>query len=119
MALYEYQCQQCGRRSEVLQKMADAPLTTCEVCGGALKRLVSSPAVQFQGSGWYVTDYARKGGGGAAKESGKEGGAKEGGDKPAADAAKSEGKSESPPAASSSGGSTSTSSSSSSSGGGE
>ena len=119
MALYEYQCQQCGRRSEVLQKMADAPLTTCEVCGGPLKRLVSSPAVQFKGSGWYVTDYARKGGGGgAAKESGKEGGAKDGGDKPAADAAKSEGTAagDAKPA---SGSTTSTPTSSSSSGGGD
>ncbi len=63
MALYEYQCQQCGTRSEVLQKMADPPLTVCELCGGPLKRLLSSPAVQFKGSGWYVTDYARKSGG--------------------------------------------------------
>ena len=62
MPLYEYQCQQCGTRSEVLQKLADAPLTVCEVCGGALKRLVSAPAVQFKGAGWYVTDYARKSG---------------------------------------------------------
>ena len=72
MPLYEYECQQCGRRNEVLQKMGDAPLTTCESCGGALRKLFSSPAVQFKGSGWYVTDYARKGGGG--KSSGKEGG---------------------------------------------
>ena len=94
MPLYEYQCQQCGNRSETLQNMGAAPLTTCEVCGGPLKRLVSSPAVQFKGSGWYVTDYARKGGGGASKEGGKEGGGpKEGGDKPSADAAKSDAKS--------------------------
>ena len=65
MPIYEYQCLQCGRRMETMQKMADPPLTTCEVCGGALKKLVSSPAVQFKGSGWYVTDYARKGGGGS------------------------------------------------------
>src|SRR6187401_632008 len=71
MALYEYQCQQCGVRSEVMQKMADPPLTTCEVCGGALKKLVSSPAVQFKGSGWYVTDYARKGGGSSSSGSSK------------------------------------------------
>jgi len=75
MALYEYQCLECGARSEVLQKMADAPLTTCTVCGGRLKKLASSPSVQFKGSGWYVTDYARKGGGG------KEAGGKEGGEK--------------------------------------
>ncbi len=128
MALYEYQCQQCGRRSEVLQKMADAPLTTCEVCGGPLKRLVSSPAVQFKGSGWYVTDYARKGGGSAGKEGkegkegGKEGGATEGGDKPAAAASESKAGGDSKPAASSAASSSSASSSSSSgssSGGGE
>jgi putative FmdB family regulatory protein len=69
MPLYEYQCQTCGRRSESLQKMSDPPLTTCEVCGGPLKRLISSPAVQFKGSGWYVTDYAKKSGGAAAGSS--------------------------------------------------
>ena len=63
MPIYEYQCLECGNRSEALQKMADPPLTTCEACGGQLKRLISSPAVQFKGSGWYVTDYARRGGG--------------------------------------------------------
>ena len=63
MPLYEYQCQQCGNRSEVLQNMGAAPLTTCELCGGALKKLASSPSVKFKGSGWYVTDYARKSGG--------------------------------------------------------
>lgn len=67
MPLYEYQCQQCGARSETLQKIADPPLTTCEACGGELKRLLSAPAVQFKGAGWYVTDYARKSGGGGAK----------------------------------------------------
>ena len=116
MPLYEYQCQQCGKRSETLQNMGAAPLTTCEVCGGPLKRLVSSPAVQFKGSGFYATDYARKGGG-AGKEGGKEGGGKEGGDKPAGDAAKSESKAgggDAKPAASSSGGSGSSGSSSSS-----
>jgi putative FmdB family regulatory protein len=71
MPIYEYQCQTCGRRSEELQKMADAPLTECKVCGGPLKRLVSSPAVQFKGSGWYVTDYARKSGGGSSPGKGE------------------------------------------------
>src|SRR5687768_11739919 len=85
MPLYEYQCRECGVRSEVLQKMADPPLTTCTACGGPLKKLASSPSVQFKGSGWYVTDYARKGGGG------KEAGGKEGGEKPA-EAARGEGK---------------------------
>ena len=67
MPLYEYQCQQCGVRSEALQKLADPPLTTCEACGGELKRLLSAPAVQFKGAGWYVTDYARKSGAGSSK----------------------------------------------------
>lgn len=64
MPLYEYRCQTCGRNQEVLQKMSDPPLKVCEVCGGEMKRLVSAPAVQFKGTGWYVTDYAKKGGDG-------------------------------------------------------
>jgi putative FmdB family regulatory protein len=62
MPLYEYQCQDCGFRSEELQKLADPPLTVCPKCGGTFKRLISAPAFQFKGSGWYVTDYARQGG---------------------------------------------------------
>ena len=61
MPIYEYQCERCEERTEAIQKMADDPLTTCEQCGGPLKRLISSPAFQFKGSGWYVTDYARSG----------------------------------------------------------
>ena len=61
MPLYEYQCQDCGHGSEELQKFADAPLTVCPACGGRYKRLISAPAFQFKGSGWYVTDYARSG----------------------------------------------------------
>jgi putative FmdB family regulatory protein len=64
MPLYEYQCTACNERSEVLQRLGEAPLTVCPACGGALKKLISSPAFQFKGSGWYVTDYARKGGSG-------------------------------------------------------
>lgn len=60
MPLYEYQCQQCGRRIEKIQSFSAEPLTTCEVCGGALEKLISAPAIQFKGSGWYVTDYAKK-----------------------------------------------------------
>ena len=60
MPLYEYECSGCGTRIERIQKFSDPPLTTCEKCGGGLKRLLSSPALQFKGSGWYVTDYARK-----------------------------------------------------------
>lgn len=61
MPLYEYQCDACGHRFEVIQKFSDAPLTTCEKCGGAVQKLLSSPAIQFKGSGWYITDYARAG----------------------------------------------------------
>ena len=61
MPIYEYQCLSCGKRTELLQRMADPPLATCPECGGEVKKLVSAPAVQFKGSGWYVTDYAGKG----------------------------------------------------------
>ncbi|HZT72348.1 MAG TPA: FmdB family zinc ribbon protein [Terriglobales bacterium] len=60
MPIYEYQCRRCGRRVEKIQSFRDAALTTCEACGGALERLVSPPAIQFKGSGWYITDYAHK-----------------------------------------------------------
>jgi putative FmdB family regulatory protein len=63
MPLYEYECQKCGQRTEVLQSFNEAPRTVCPACGGDLKKLLSAPAVQFKGSGWYVTDYAGKGSG--------------------------------------------------------
>jgi putative FmdB family regulatory protein len=62
MPLYEYQCDACAHRFEVIQKFSDAPIEVCPKCGGAVKKLLSSPAIQFKGSGWYITDYARKGG---------------------------------------------------------
>ncbi len=71
MPLYEYQCRGCGQTSEVMQRVSEPPLTTCDDCGGELKKLISAPAFQFKGSGWYVTDYARGG-----KAAGKEGEAK-------------------------------------------
>ena len=73
MPIYEYQCQSCGKRTEVLQKMDDAPLATCPNCGGEVKKLISAPAFQLKGSGWYVTDYGGKKGGGVASESKSEG----------------------------------------------
>lgn len=60
MPLYEYQCKKCGR-FETLQKVSDPPLQSCPTCGKAVGRLISAPAFQFKGSGWYVTDYARAG----------------------------------------------------------
>ena len=61
MPLYEYSCERCGKTFEARQKFSDEPLTTHEGCGGAVKRLISAPALQFKGTGWYVTDYARNG----------------------------------------------------------
>ena len=58
MPLYEYLCGQCGERSEILQKISDAPATECPKCGGDVKKLLSAPAIQFKGSGFYKTDYA-------------------------------------------------------------
>lgn len=62
MPIYEYQCQECKHRLEALQQLSEPPLTTCPECEGELRKLFSAPAFQFKGSGWYVTDYARKGG---------------------------------------------------------
>ena len=59
MPLYEYKCEGCGETFEVIQKFADDPLTTHDKCGGPVHRLLSAPAFQFKGSGWYVTDYAK------------------------------------------------------------
>ena len=58
MPLYEYQCRDCNERSEVLQNLSDPPHTHCEKCGGEVKKLLSAPAIQFKGSGFYKTDYA-------------------------------------------------------------
>ncbi|MEZ5316646.1 MAG: FmdB family zinc ribbon protein [Vicinamibacterales bacterium] len=60
MPLYEYECQSCHKRFERIQKFSDPPVETCPECGGPVTKLISSPAIQFKGSGWYVTDYARK-----------------------------------------------------------
>jgi putative FmdB family regulatory protein len=61
MPLYDYRCHKCGETFEVKQKFADEPLQTHEGCGGEVERLISVPALQFKGTGWYVTDYARGG----------------------------------------------------------
>ena len=61
MPLYEYQCDACAHRFEVIQKFSDSPVDVCPKCGGAVKKLLSSPAIQFKGTGWYITDYARSG----------------------------------------------------------
>ena len=69
MPLYEYRCSKCNDVFEVIQKFSDAPLTVHEGCGGSVERLISAPGLQFKGSGWYITDYARGGDSKGKKES--------------------------------------------------
>ncbi len=70
MPLYEYECPEDGR-FELVRKFSDPPLTRCPTCGKKIEKILSAPAIQFKGSGWYITDYARKSGDG--KDAGKEG----------------------------------------------
>lgn len=69
MPLYEYQCETDGR-FEVIQKFSDPPLEACPTCGKPVQKLLSAPAIQFKGTGWYITDYARKNSTGAGKSDG-------------------------------------------------
>lgn len=59
MPIYEFECKRCKAHIEVFQKVSDKPPTKCRNCGGKLERQISAPAIQFKGSGWYVTDYAK------------------------------------------------------------
>ena len=108
MPIYEYHCDKCGKRFEKIQKFSDAPLETHDECGGHVERLLSAPAFQFKGSGFYITDYK----GGKADSGSKSGGAKsdnkaetksngsgETKSEPKAGESKSESKTESKPAA--------------------
>lgn len=61
MPIYEYKCDSCGQQFELIQRFSDAPLTQHEACGGPVHRLLSAPALQFKGSGFYITDYAKGG----------------------------------------------------------
>ena len=70
MPLYEYECEKCGNRFEKIQKFSDPLETTCPKCGGAVHKLVSSPAIQFKGSGFYITDYPKGDKGSAPKSDG-------------------------------------------------
>ena len=69
MPLYEYECEACKRRFERIQKFSDPLVETCPHCGGRVEKLLSSPAIQFKGSGWYITDYAKKSSGDGSKTS--------------------------------------------------
>jgi putative FmdB family regulatory protein len=85
MPNYEYLCQKCGHRFEKIQKFSDPMLKKCPECGGKIEQVISAPAVQFKGSGWYVTDYAKKSAAlpasgsdsGAKGDSGKDSGSKD------------------------------------------
>lgn len=106
MPLYEYQCKKCGHRFERIQRFSDPLVKKCPECGGKVEQVISAPAVQFKGTGWYVTDYAKKSGSGSSsksetkseseskgdsgKESGKDAGTKKEGKAKAESASKGE-----------------------------
>jgi len=92
MPLYEYACDRCGHRFEKIQKFSDPLVDVCPKCGVPVHKLVSSPAFQFKGSGWYITDYGKKDGGDKGT---KAGGSDAKDTKPAADAPKESGSSDS------------------------
>jgi len=91
MPLYEYQCKKCGHRFEKIQKFSDKMVKKCPDCGGVVEQMISAPAVQFKGSGWYVTDYARKSS--SPGSSGDSGSKDKKDDKPKSDSSSKEGSS--------------------------
>ena len=93
MPVYEYKCESCGEVFELIQKFADEPLKVHRKCGGPVHRLISAPALQFKGTGWYVTDYAKGNGGSTPAHKSESSGSKD-----AAPAAKSDSGSDSTPA---------------------
>ncbi|MCC7008271.1 MAG: zinc ribbon domain-containing protein [Acidobacteria bacterium] len=112
MPLYEYQCQSCAHRFERIQKFSDPPVAECPNCGGPVEKLISSPAIQFKGSGFYITDYAKSGSKpdaagaakpGAAAASG-DGGSPKGGDSAAGGGTKADSGASAKPAAAAAGG---------------
>jgi len=72
MPLYEYQCKKCGHRFEKILKFSDKPIKKCPECGGSVEQVITAPAVQFKGSGWYVTDYANKSGASSGSDGSKD-----------------------------------------------
>jgi putative FmdB family regulatory protein len=77
MPLYEYKCKKCGHQFERIQKFSDKMVKKCPDCGGVVEQMISAPAVQFKGTGWYVTDYAKKPSALASSDSNKSDGSKE------------------------------------------
>jgi putative FmdB family regulatory protein len=88
MPIYEYVCERCGECTETIQRLGDPPLQECSKCGGRLRKKVSAPAFQFKGSGWYVTDYARKGESAAKSDGSSESSSSSGSDESSAGPAK-------------------------------
>jgi putative FmdB family regulatory protein len=109
MPIYEYECLQCNKRTEWLQRMSDGPLAACPQCGGEVRKLISAPSFQFKGSGFYKTDYADKKSGGSGNSGGKSESKSEGKSEAKSESA-SETKSESKPESKSEISSTATSS---------
>jgi putative FmdB family regulatory protein len=94
MPIYEYQCQKCGT-FEATQRITDKPLAKCPTCKGKVKKLISNTSFQLKGTGWYVTDYARKGKNGESKGDSKSEDKSESSTKPASDTKTESKKSES------------------------
>ncbi len=95
MPIYEYECMECGRHEEVIQKFSDKPLTKCAHCSGKLQKLISQSTFHLKGSGWYVTDYAdKKKHSPSAPDSGSDGSAKDATKKAEKTAAKTSAKSD-------------------------
>ena len=94
--IYEYKCSKCNEVFEAFQKITDLPLTECKYCGARVEQLISHTSFQLKGSGWYMTDYAKKSSGAASSESGgaktgkSEAGSDSGSNSAGATAAKSE-----------------------------
>jgi putative FmdB family regulatory protein len=97
MPIYEFRCKKCHAQLEVFQKMSDKPPSRCQKCGGRLEKLLSAPAIQFKGQGWYVTDYARKGNKSEDTGSDKDGKSEKDTSVPSADSAEKAKPKETPP----------------------
>lgn len=85
MPLYEYKCKKCKHRFEQIQKFSDKPVKKCPKCGGPVEKLISTSSVQFKGSGWYVSDYGRKGSGQSSSSSSSDSSESDGGSKDSKD----------------------------------
>jgi putative FmdB family regulatory protein len=92
MPLYEYECEKCGHRFEKIQKFSDKMVKKCPECGGKVEQMISAPAVQFKGSGWYVTDYPKKSSASASSDGGSTDSKKEEKSKPDSSAKESSSK---------------------------